>query len=193
CSAELVFGTGERPPDFVHLFVGFFIGGGIVLNNSLFVGSNGNAGAFGPLPVATRGERVTQLIDVASLASLERAVIEAGGNPGMIWESSAAWTVPPDLVAEWTAEAAKGLAWAIVTAASVIDVSCAVIDGWLPAEVRADLIQQTRDALADFDFTGLDPVRVEAGTIGAEARSLGAASLPLSERFLLDRHAMYRS
>ncbi|HHS93881.1 MAG TPA: ROK family transcriptional regulator, partial [Rhodobacterales bacterium] len=73
CSAELLFGTGERPPDFVHLFVGFFIGGGIVLNNCLFVGSNGNAGAFGPLPVATRGERVTQLIDVASLASLERA------------------------------------------------------------------------------------------------------------------------
>ena len=189
CSAELVFGSAERPPDFVHLFVGFFVGGGVVLNNSLHTGANGDAGAFGPLPVGILNGEVVRLMDVASLASLERAVTEAGGNPGMIWESSAAWTVPQALVDDWIGEAAKGLAWAIVSASSVIDISCAVIDGWMPAGVRANLITRTKQALDGFDLTGLTPVLVEAGTIGSEARSLGAASLPLSERFLLDRNA----
>lgn len=189
CSAELVFGTVERPPDFVHLFIGFFVGGGIVLNNSLHTGANGNAGAFGPLPVGVQDGKVVQLIDVASLASLERAVTESGGNPGMIWESPKAWTVPPELVADWTEKAAEGLAWAIVSASSVIDVASVVIDGWLPPEVRETLVHRTRAALDTFDLTGLTRPTIEEGSIGSDARSLGAASLPLSERFLLDRNA----
>lgn len=193
CSAELVFGKVERPPDFLHLFVGFFVGGGLVLNNSVYSGSNRNAGALGPLPVGLRDGRVVQLIDIASLASLERAVTEAGGNPGMIWESPRAWTVPPELVENWTAQAAEGLAWAIVSASAVVDVSSVVIDGWLPPDVRRDLVDRTRIAVEAFDLTGLVPPSVEEGTIGSDARSLGAASLPLSERFLLDRNAVYRA
>lgn len=193
CSAELVFGTVERPADFLHLFIGFFVGGGLVLNNSVYSGSSRNAGALGPLPVGLRDGRMVQLIDVASLASLERAVIEAGGNPGMIWESPRAWTVPPALVDAWTEQAAEGLAWAIVSASAVVDVASVVIDGWLPAEVRRDLVERTRRAVGGFDLTGLVPPMVEEGTIGSDARSLGAASLPLSERFLLDRNAVYRA
>lgn len=193
CSAELVFGTVERPSDFLHLFIGFFVGGGVVLNNSLYAGGTGNAGAFGPLPVAERDGKVVPLIDVASLAALERLVTLAGGNPGMIWESSQAWTVPAGLVDEWTEQAANGLAWAIVSACSVIDFSCVVIDGWLPGDVRADLVARTRKAMDRFDLTGLTVPIIDEGTIGSDARSLGAASLPLSERFLLDRHATFRT
>ena len=47
CAAELVFGRGTELSDFVYFFVGTFIGGGVVLNNNLFVGPTGNAGAFG--------------------------------------------------------------------------------------------------------------------------------------------------
>lgn len=191
CSAELVFGTVERPADFLHMFIGFFIGGGVVLNNSLYTGPTGNAGALGPLPVAMSDGRAAPLIDVASLASLERAVMEAGGNPGMIWESPKTWTVPRPILEDWTAKAARGLAWAIVSACSVIEFSSVVIDGWLPDEVRRDLVARTRTAMADFDLTGLVLPEIEEGSIGSDARSLGAASLPLSERFLLDRNAFF--
>ncbi|OIP83911.1 MAG: sugar kinase [Rhodobacterales bacterium CG2_30_65_12] len=189
CSAELVFGSVERPPDFLHLFIGFFIGGGVVLNNRLHTGQSGNAGALGPLPIAMPDGRVEQLINVASLAPLERAVIAAGGNADMIWETPKAWTVPEELVERWTEDAANGLAWAIVSACSVIEFTCVVIDGWLPDEVRQTLVSRTRAALDRFDLTGLTRPAVEEGTIGSDARSLGAASLPLSERFLLDRNA----
>lgn len=189
CSAELVFGAVERPRDFLHMFIGFFIGGGVVLNGSLYTGERGDAGAFGPLPVGRRDGKIVQLLDVASLAALERAILEAGGNPGMIWESPKAWTVPADLLDEWTEQAANGIAWAIASACNVIAFSSAVIDGWLPDEVRHDLVSRIRVALKEFDLAGITPPSVEEGAIGADARSLGAASLPLSERFLLDRNA----
>src|SRR3546814_273555 len=51
CGAELVFGVGPSYPDFIYLFIGSFIGGGIVLNSAVFSGRTGTAGAVGPLPV----------------------------------------------------------------------------------------------------------------------------------------------
>ena len=34
----------------MYVFIGTFIGGGVVLNGSLFTGKTGNAGAIGSLP-----------------------------------------------------------------------------------------------------------------------------------------------
>ena len=45
CGAELMFGTAELPANFLHLYFGYFIGGGLVLNNRLYDGPSGNAGA----------------------------------------------------------------------------------------------------------------------------------------------------
>ena len=189
CGAELVFGTTPRPPDFLHFFIGFFIGGGVVLNNTLYTGRSGNAGALGSLPVSLEDGRAIQLVDVASLASLEAAVLSAGGNAQMIWESSQSWTVPGALVNAWTERAAWGMAQAIGSACSVIDFAEVVIDGWLPDQVRADLVARTTQGLETLNLAGIARPRVSEGTIGPDARSLGAASLPLSERFLLDSNA----
>ena len=42
CGAELVFGAGTRFPDFIYFFIGSFIGGGVVLNSSLLLGTHRN-------------------------------------------------------------------------------------------------------------------------------------------------------
>ena len=73
----MVFGPQDGPRDFLYFYVGFFIGGGVVLNGSVFSG-RGNSGALGPLPVPTTGAEVRPLIDVASLCVLERRLVEAG-------------------------------------------------------------------------------------------------------------------
>ena len=51
CGAELVFGESEEARDFLYFYIGYFIGGGIVLNGSLYPGRSGNAGALGSMPV----------------------------------------------------------------------------------------------------------------------------------------------
>jgi hypothetical protein len=72
-----------------------------------------------------------------------------------------------------------------VSASAVIDFEAAVIDGWMPASVRARLVQAVAEALRKIDVEGLAVPQVREGTVGIHARALGGASLPLSERFLL--------
>lgn len=193
CGAELAFGSSDTPPDFLYFFVGFFVGGGLVLNGRLYTGKTGNAAALGSLPVTIRGAKVRQLVDVASLATLEAAAVAHGGSAAMIWESPRTWTVPEELLASWIEHAASGLAQAIAAATSIIDFKCVLIDGWLPDPVRARLVAKTAAQLIGLNVAGLDLPEIRPGTIGPDARSLGAAALPLSERFLIDPDALFKS
>ncbi len=186
CGAELVFGDRDTPPDFLYVYMGYFVGGGVVLNDRLFTGSTGNAGALGPLPVPHAGEGTRQLIDVASLAGLERMVADAGGDANALWKSAAAWRVDPRLIDAWAGTAAPAIAHAIVASVSVMDFEHVLIDGWLPERVREGLVARVRAELDRMDLSGLPHPAVMPGTVGADARALGAASLPLSERYLVD-------
>jgi predicted NBD/HSP70 family sugar kinase len=86
-------------------------------------------------------------------------------------------------------EAAGGLAHAVAAACSVIDFETVMIDGWLPASLRSRLVEATQARLRDMALVGIELPGVREGTIGPDARALGAASLPLSERFLVEAQA----
>ena len=193
CGAELVFGDQNKPRDFLYFFVGFFIGGGMVLDNTLYTGRTGNAAAFGSMPVIGPNGEARKLLDMASLVELERALAADGFDGAVIWEKSDTWELPAAILDDWIAVAASGLAQAIVSSACLIDFEWVVIDGWLPRQVLTELVRRTRAELAKTDVAGVDLPQVQEGTIGSDARSLGAASLPLSDRFLVDRNAFLKS
>ncbi|RAP40723.1 sugar kinase [Rhodovulum viride] len=190
CGAELVLGSAEVPPDFVHFFIGSFIGGGIVLNGSLFTGNTGNAGALGSMPVLCDSRKCTQLIDVASLATLERMLAENNEDAEALWTSPDAWAIDEIILQEWILLAAQAIAVAIAATGSVLDIGAALIDGWMPASVRARLVEEVRVAFSRIDTTGIQPPVIMAGTVGPDARALGGACLAMSERFLVDQNAL---
>lgn len=197
CGAELVFGQTGNLRDFVYFYIGAFAGGGVVLNGRLYSGSTGNAGALGSMPVPGADGRPTQLIDVASLAILEKALNARGIDASSLWTSPDRW--PDDWSSDgpafdaWFASAGAALAYAIVSSSSVIDFEAAVIDGWMPAEARRKLVDAVRSAIAAIDVEGLRIPEVLEGTVGIHARALGGASLPLSERFLVGATAPARA
>lgn len=184
CGAELVFGPADGPRDFLYFYVGYFIGGGVVLNGSIFSG-RGNAGALGPMPVAVGAPTVQPLIGVASLYVLERRLRQTGYEPSGLWETPDHWSIPPDLLEGWLDSAAQGLAHAILSSCSLIDFECVKIDGWMPPDIRANLVQRVEEHLSKLDLTGLERPEVISGQVGPDARVLGAASLPLSDRYLI--------
>ena len=51
CAAELVMGQGRGIHNFLYLFVGTFIGGGLVIDGRLHGGPHDNAGAVGSIPL----------------------------------------------------------------------------------------------------------------------------------------------
>ena len=67
-----------------------------------------------------------------------------------------------------------------------------LIDGWMPLGVRAELVRRTRGALLGLDLAGIEPPLIREGTVGADARALGAAAIPLSQRYLIDQNAAVR-
>ncbi|MGT2468017.1 ROK family transcriptional regulator [Mesorhizobium sp.] len=185
CGAELVFGQAGAARDFVYFYIGAFAGGGIVLNGRLYSGPKGNAGALGSMPVPGPDGKPTQLIDVASIAMLEKALSAKGIDGSYLWTSPQEWGDIGAELDEWIANASRALAYAIVAASSVIDFEAAVIDGWMPLDVRRRLVEAIRQAISDIDAEGLKLPFVREGTVGIHARALGGASLPLSERFLI--------
>ena len=191
CGAELVFGTSQKPQDFIYFYIGYFIGGGIVLNGSLFSGKSGNAGAIGSMPIASGGE-VHQLIDIASLSVLERRLRAAGHSADSLWPSPETWQVDDGILDDWIDLTAAGIASAILSATTLIDFEAALIDGWIPETVRRAIVARTRHHLGQHNLAGISPPQISEGTAGPDARALGAASLPLSMRFLVDQNAIMK-
>ncbi len=189
CGGELVFGLDTTTRHFLYFYIGYFIGGGVVLNGSLYTGPSGNAGALGPMPVPSKTKANCQLIDVASIASLERALEAAGGTANRLWETPDHWEIDERLLDQWIDEVGRGIAHAILSASSVIDFEAAVVDGWLPIPVRAAIVEAIRKYLPTLNFTGIEAPEIKQGTVGYNARAIGAASLPLSLRFLVDQNA----
>lgn len=185
CGAELVFGDIGNLRDFVYFYIGAFAGGGVVLNGRLYSGPTGNAGALGSMPVPGPGGKPRQLIDIASIAALERTLNARGVDASRLWTSPEEWGELGPELDDWIAAAAGALAYAIVASASVIDFESAIIDGWMPASIRARLVGAVQAAIGGIDVEGLRIPTVREGTVGIHARALGGASLPLSERFLV--------
>lgn len=193
CGAELVFGQTADLRDFVYFYIGAFAGGGVVLDGRLYSGPTGNAGALGSMPVPGSDGRPIQLIDVASLAMLEKSLNARAVDASYLWTSPDEWGHDGPEFDEWFASAGNALAYAIVAASSVIDFEAALIDGWMPAAARARLVEAVRGAISAIDVEGLNVPVVREGTVGIHARALGGASLPLSERFLVGASTAARS
>jgi predicted NBD/HSP70 family sugar kinase len=192
CGAELVFGSGEKPKDFMYFYFGYFIGGGLVLNGRLFTGQFGNAAGVGPMPVPGPDGRMRRLMTVASLSVLAQALEEGGISADQLWESPDRWEVPEAVLNRWMTGAADGLASAILSAATLLEMQAVLIDGWMPVAVRAEVVRLTEAAFYRLDLSGVEPPVIRQGTVGAEARALGAAAIPLSQRYLIDQNTSAR-
>ena len=64
-----------------------------------------------------------------------------------------------------------------------------ISDGGGPAGIRDRIVEATLAEISTFDLRGLDVPTLLPGTVGHLARALGAASLPLFDKFLIDRNA----
>ena len=194
CAAEFFFGQGWRHRDFLYFFLGSFVGGGLVVGGALFPGRTGNAGALGSMPViaSSQPRQPAQLIACASIYQLERRVEAAGLDPSSIWRTPAAWSNFGSHLDGWIEDASQALAYACVAALSVIDFSAIVIDGAMPTGVRDRLTARVAERVEQLDRRGLSDATIMAGAIGAEARAIGGAALPLIANFARDREVLFK-
>ena len=185
CMAEMLQGHGTTVNNFLYVFVGTFVGGGLVIAGHIMAGQNGNAGAIGSLPtgLALDNGQPPQLLQIASGWQLEQALEKAGFDPLLIHQDSIMDTQYADITTPWLAQASLALAMTITSATALLDLDAAVIDGSLGSSLITALIKATRDKLRLYNLEGLQPPAVMSGMVGSHARAIGGALLPLHTQF----------
>lgn len=192
CGAQLARMDHGARVDLLYAFIGSFIGGGVVLNGMLYEGRTGNAGALGSMPVHVGG-RPAQLIAHASLITLEKALLRRGADVSVLQHPDRDWQHLGKALTRWIEDAAAALASAIAAGLSVVDFQRVCIDGAVPRPVLTALVERTRVHLANANLQGLSPFDVVEGTIGTDARALGAAMLPLRADFDCDPEVLLKT
>jgi predicted NBD/HSP70 family sugar kinase len=192
CRAELVLGPYRPQQDIIYFFIGTFIGGGIILNGSVYPGRRGNSGGFGPLRVPDEpgGQR---LVDHASLVVLEKMLAARGQDPLVLQDVAGNWSALEPELTTWIDRAARSLAHAIVSTLAVIDFEAVIIDGALPASCRVRLLQAVEMELSKLDLQGVVRPELSAGNLGTSARALGGAVNRISSDYMLNHNSMLLS
>ena len=191
CRAELVFGSRSDLQDWIYFFIGTFVGGGIVLNGSVFAGRKGNAGGFGPMRVP--GKEGDRLVDHASLVVLEHWLAADNREPLDIYHETTDWSTLEPYVSNWIHRAARNLAHATVSALAVIDFEGVIIDGAFPAEIRQRLVDEFRHQMDIIDLQGVTMPEIGAGHVGRKARILGGAATLINQNHMIDQNTLLRS
>lgn len=192
CVAELVTGRGRSIPSFLYIFIGTFIGGGMVLNSALHAGLHGNAGAIGSVPLALSSadpaaNAPPQLLNVASLFNLEQRYTAAALEPGACYDARAMQAPWLEHTEAWLAQAARAIALTVIGANCLLDLDSVIVDASAHPLLRARLQAAIEVALGGYSWEGVQRPPLHTGTVGADARAIGAALLPLHANFAPDR------
>jgi predicted NBD/HSP70 family sugar kinase len=188
CTAELLQGHGQQWGHFLYVFVGTFVGGGLVLSGHLVTGKRGNAGAIGSMPMGLAGsDGPGQLLEVASGWQLETSLLRAGYDASLVHSPAILEPVYRPLVDRWLSGASNALAQSIVASTALLDLDAVVLDGSLSRPLLELLQQHTLTALAHYQQVGIHHPALVLGQVGQHARALGGALLPLHTQFFPDK------
>lgn len=196
--AELQFGQGVEVGNFLYVFIGTFVGGGLVLHGNLESGVHGNAGALASMPVSPSRldscppleAPFETLANRASIYVLRRHLNARGFAINNISELPGLMPQAKPALQEWVADCADALAFAIFSAVGVLDLEAVVIDGNLPREWVLQLTEQVRQRVEAVPPSGVYVPRILPGKIGADARAVGGAILPFYANFSPDKAVM---
>jgi predicted NBD/HSP70 family sugar kinase len=184
CWAELVLRPRPRPDDFAYIFVGRFIGGGLVAEGLLMEGVTGKSADLGSILVSDGqgGRQFGHLI--ASLHALEQRLLSTDHTPlpkrdPREWD----WGELGPVGEQWLSDAATAFAEIINSTAAVSEIKLAILDGTLPPEILKRLISMTEGRLEDIGSLTSEPPQIAQGHVGSLAAALGAAYRPLYRKY----------
>jgi predicted NBD/HSP70 family sugar kinase len=185
CAAELVMGTGRSLRNYLYLFVGTFIGGGLVLDGRLHLGPRGNAGAVGSLPwQAAPDGAPRQLLHRASGLVLEQHFLASGWPATAAHDERAVGAELWPITSGWLDDTGPALALTITAATALLDLEAVVFDGSMHRQVIHEMVARTDRVLDRYSWEGISRPRLVVGAVGPDARAIGGAILPLYRHFV---------
>jgi predicted NBD/HSP70 family sugar kinase len=186
--AELFQGVGRELNDFVCVYIGAAVGGGLVLGGSYRSGVTSNAGDLGLMPVppsrlATAPQPSRPFDILLTRASVNSLIRHLRGKGAAVINDRAdldqAIETHPGFVEEWLDDAADALVQPLLAIGCMLDIQAIVIDGDLPAGLIRHLVTKLEILLVAAAPEARRPPALRIGTMGRNAAATGAAILPL--------------
>jgi len=180
---ETQYGYGSRFKSFFYLFLGYGLGGGLVINGNYVSGDSGHAGEIGFVPQFGRpssGGQIINLQNNVSLATLYAHLQKVGIDVSDPTGLGKLFDEQVKEVEDWLDGAADNIVQTLVTTICVVNPGAILIGGRLPDRMIDTLIEDldTRiDAVRDSLPDAPPILRAQCST---DATALGAATVPLS-------------
>lgn len=189
--AELFYGCGRQHDNFVYLFLGPVIGGGIAVDGDCLRGGTGNAGDFAVMPVLPSrlpsAPAPTGAWDIlltrTSLSALIRHLRYCGETVETRADLEACIARGVKAVDEWVDDCVDALAPALRSVLSVLDSSVVVFDADTDAGLIDTLMRRLLEALAAITPEARGMPEFVRGSFGPDAGAIGAATLPMFFNF----------
>ncbi|EFO30853.1 ROK family transcriptional regulator [Roseibium sp. TrichSKD4] len=189
--AELFYGHGRQHDNFLYLFLGAAIGGGLIQNGDVSRGMSGNAGDIAMMPVPPGHLTTTPkpkkdwdiLLTRASLVALARHINPSDFSALSRADLQNAVDENNQLFAEWLEDCIDALKPAIRSAYALLDIPVVIIDSDLTGDFADLLTKGLAAALEDAAPEARETPEILFGNFGQDAGAVGAASLPLFFNF----------
>lgn len=196
--AELLLGRSENIQNFLYVFIGTFVGGGVVLKGNIESGVHGNSGALASMPVSPSGLSscpknqgpFETLLNRASIFVLRRHLTANGFPIKNISELSELLPGAEPIVDEWVADCSDALCFALFSALGVLDFEGIIIDSSLPREIVMQLVRAIKGKMEKITPNSVILPKVLAGKVGPDARAIGGAILPFYINYSPDMSVM---
>ncbi|MBO6755929.1 MAG: ROK family protein [Roseibium sp.] len=189
--AELFYGHGRQRNDFLYLFLGPAIGGGLILNGDVVRGVTGNAGDVAMIPVPQSRLSTAPksddgwdlLLTRASLVAFARHLQPDGFTSLSRLDLQAAVDSGAPAFEEWLADCIDALTPALRSAYALLDIPLVIVDSDLDGVFAQRLVSGLSESLAAAAPEARETPEILFGSFGQDAGAIGAASLPLFFNF----------
>ncbi|MEQ9263745.1 MAG: ROK family transcriptional regulator [Balneolaceae bacterium] len=197
--SERWYGAGKNIPNFLYTFFGAGLGGGLVLNGSIYEGHNKNAGELGYFPFL--GEK-------SPLSDSDQPHVGEHFNLKKLYKWLNGYDVnikrPEDLsnlyldkhpqFMEWLNAGKRYLLPVFLAAEYMVDIEVIILGGRLPHIIIEDMAADLPRLLSGvrIDIKAASP-RFLSGTAGVDSAALGAATLPIFDLFAAQTDVLMKS
>jgi len=194
--AELFYGVGRDMDDFLYVFIGPGIGGGVVINGESVRGPLGNAGDIGlmPVPPSTlfsapqpKGEWDI-LLNRASINTLIRHLRACGHEVRSFSDVDFLVDRQEKAVSDWMTDCVAALTHVLWSGAALLNCPVVVIGSDLGREFIQQLITKLEQKMASSAPEARKPPQLLPGSFGSDAEAIGAANLPFFYHFSTQNH-----
>ncbi len=190
---EMHFGLGQQYQSFFYVLITAALGGGLVIDGHYFRGATGRSGELGWMRRGEPGDAQPQLQNIVSLSALYLQLAGHGFRVDSPRDLLKLDERAQQAIDVWIDTSVDALEPTLVAINCLMNPEAILIGGRLPAALVDRLAGRLNERLRSYAARIPSVAPIARAAMSDDAPAVGAAILPLSDRFLPSRFALMKN